>query len=407
MISISEDFNNALKAQVIRARAKVVFNYATPLTLYRDKIISIDAISSGEIALGCVQDDKVTCRFSYDAFTIAQYNQRVDVELYFGCVVNDVEEYVLIGTYKTNRWQADDQEKFIEVELVSKISTDQVEDLLPATNVSLKDYITSACGVLMNETVTIGDSCLDATLSQCYLYAKTIKEQLKLFGVAINGVFRYVQGLECAPYKFTTDSKEIKLGANESLLYYKKENDYLDSKAIVQIMISAFTKSDNASLYSATVNIPKGVDSYNVKLDFGTPSIINYIQFKKYSYFYTVDASLWSAMLRLGVLTASVASRVDLTCYGVKIQSNVLGSTSDNSKTYISNPYIQNSSQAGSLDASIYTSDKYVLSLKGDPTIQIGDTIGVEGLGNIMVTKHSIKFDGSLLSTVEGVLKVE
>ena len=76
----------------------------------------------------------------------------------------------------------------------------------------------------------------------------------------------------------------------------------------------------------------------------------------------------------------------------------------DDTVSYLSNPYIQNSSQVTAHDLSIYNGEKYSFKSRIDPSLQIGDTITVFGVRNMLVTGTSYKFDGGLSGTIEGVL---
>ena len=53
MINTTAAFKQAIKATVVRIRAKVVFNYATALTINQSAIVGISVMQRGDIALGC------------------------------------------------------------------------------------------------------------------------------------------------------------------------------------------------------------------------------------------------------------------------------------------------------------------------------------------------------------------
>ena len=215
MITTTEAYKQAIKANVVKARAKVVFNYATPLTVNQSSILSINVQQRGEIALGCLQDDKINLELKADSLTTEEYGKDITVKVYLGCVVNNADEYVCIGTFKPTRWQKSDY--VINVELGSNVPSKSITDILAAQNVLLSEYIVSAVNKLIGETITIG-SIVDGTLESAYLYYKTVKEQLKALAFASGGLIRYRENLELMPYKFSQPVAIYKEGQGEMIL---------------------------------------------------------------------------------------------------------------------------------------------------------------------------------------------
>ena len=72
--------------------------------------------------------------------------------------------------------------------------------------------------------------------------------------------------------------------------------------------------------------------------------------------------------------------------------------------TYIENPYIQTAEHVAALDKRIYQGVRYRLKFRGNPCYQVGDTLQVENIGNVLIYKRQLSFNGGLSGILEGVL---
>lgn len=401
MITTTDAFKQAIKANVVKARARVVFNYATPLTISQEKIININVQQRGEITLGCLQDDKLNIELKSDVLTSEQYGQDITVKVYLGCEVNSINEFVCIGTFKPTRWQKSDY--IISLELGSNIPTKNIAEILAAQNVLLSEYIVSAVNKLIGETITIG-SIVDGTLDSAYLYYKTVKEQLKAFAFATGGIIRYRENLELVPYKFGTSVATYKEGTDEMILDKSgNSTDLVTTKTNYRLVRSVFTKEEDTTLYSAT-NVRATEDYIPYEFSFNSPGLVKYFNFKKYSYFSALKYGLFGGSISLGSGYGDVTSYIDFSIVGTKILSTAIA-TVDDTVTYLSNPYIQTSSQVNAHSLDIYSGEKYSFKSRIDPSLQVGDTIIIDGIGFMLVTSMNYKFDGGLTGTIEGVLR--
>lgn len=403
MITTTEAFKQAIKANVVKARANVVFNYATPLTISQEKIIGINVQQRGEIALGCLQDDKINLELKADALTSDQYGQDVTVKVYLGCVVNSVNEFVCIGTFKPTRWQKSDY--IISIELGSNIPTKSIVEVLAAQNVLLSEYITSAVNKLMDETITIG-YIVDGTLDNAYLYYKTVKEQLKAFAFATGGIIRCRETLELVPYKYSTSVATYNEGIGEMILDKSgNSTDLITTKTNYNLVRSVFTKEEDTTLYSAT-GVRVTEDYIPHEFSFSGAGLVKYFNFKKYSYFTDMKYGLFGGSVSLGSGYVGVTSNVDFSIIGTKILSTAIA-TVDDTVSYLSNPYIQTGAQVNAHSLDIYNGEKYSFKSRIDPSLQVGDTITIFGVGDMLVTGVNYKFDGGLSGTIEGILAKE
>ena len=404
MLATSDDFKKAIKNNVVKVKAKLVFNFASPITIEQDNIISINVKQTGTQVLGCVQDDKITATLIASALTSEQYGQTVCVDVYFGCIVNGTTEYCCIGRFKPTKWEKTEYE--MTVELGSNIPTDKIKTILAMDNVTLSDYIAAAATDIGLDTIITTD-IVDGTLNNAYLYYKTVKEQINAFAFATNTVARStVNGIVFNKYSRGTSVDTYKEGMGE-LILYKSNNTYdmITKKENYALSRSIFTKTEDKSLCS--FNNYLVTDNYEqLDFDFSSPSIAKYIKFEKYSYFNNFLTSLWGGSICVGSGYDGQTAYVTFNVMGTSITSTVLGKNDDNI-TYISNPYIQTKAQIDALDISIYNGDKYSIKTRINPSLQVGDTITIEGKGDMLVTAISYKFDGSLTGNIEGVLFID
>ena len=404
MLATSDDFKKAIKYNVVKVKAKLVFNFASLITIEQDNIISINVKQTGTQEMGCVQDDKITATLIASALTSEQYGQTVCVDVYFGCIVNGTTEYCCIGRFKPTKWEKTDYE--MTVELGSNIPTDKIKTILAMDNVTLSDYIaTMATDIGLDPIITT--DIVDGILNNAYLYYKTVKEQINAFAFATNTVARStVNGIVFNKYSRGASVDTYKEGMGE-LILDKSNNTYdmITKKENYALSRSIFTKTEDKSLCS--FNNYLVTDNYEqLDFDFSTPSIVKYIKFEQYSYFNNFLTSLWGGSICVGSGYDGQTAYVTFNVMGTSITSTVLGKSDDNI-TYISNPYIQTKAQIDALDISIYTGDKYSIKTRINPSLQVGDTITIEGKGDMLVTAISYKFDGSLTGNIEGVMFID
>ena len=99
-----------------------------------------------------------------------------------------------------------------------------------------------------------------------------------------------------------------------------------------------------------------------------------------------------------------VAKEINVELYGSSIENTSILSadTSNTSKIkVVNNMYIQS---ATVYDTEIYKCPDIEFSYFGNPLIEVGDTVIIDGM-DVLVLEHSLKYDGGLRGTVKGVLR--
>lgn len=403
MLTASEGFKQANKANVRECLAKLVLEYDTPVTLYRDSIQSVSTVQEAKKEIGSLQDDVITVKLLRTALTDDQFNKKIKAEIFIGFVVNDDEEYVSLGTFKTSDWKRDDYT--ITIEFISDIENKKIDTLTIMHNALLSAFIQKSVSDMLGLPIAIGTGIVDSTLSDAYLYYKTVKEQLQAFAIATNGLIRSRNGLELVPFRFSEPVDTLDEGPGQLILNKDGNNiDYLMDKKRVSVIRRRFLKEDDTCIFSMS-NVLVTDEAIPIEFNYSSPSILSYISFQKYSYWSSMRYGLWGGSISLHSGYVGENARVSMSIYGSRILCNEIDSKDDENVTYISNPYIQNRDQVNHINTDIYKGSNYSLRYRGNPLYQVGDTLNIEGVGKMLITKHTLQYNGSLSGTIEGVLK--
>lgn len=395
MITVVDTFKTAMKANTREIRAKLILSYTIPLTLYRETIVSIDFSAQGEKSIGCVETNTIGIKLLSTALTEEQFNQEIDIEIFFGCVVNDIDTYISMGKYKSEKWLKDD---YITIRCISKISDDEITSKnIVNTNISLKTYMQNTCNALYSTPFTCGN-VLDSTLAKAYLYYPTKKEQLAKLAVATNGIIRYG---EIKPYKIGVPVDTLYEGSNELILSTKRLSDYVFTKQTIEILKSRFIGND-ATLYSGNVKLA-GHEITSIVINNGCVTEVIYVKLSnEYGRFDDIKNSINECTVFISNPYPD-GHDIKIEIVGEQVKSNIIGNKTNNNVTYIENPYIQNNDQLAGFDDRIYNGVTYSIPYRGAPWVQVGDTVSVKDIGNLLVTKQQLKFNGGLTGTLEGV----
>ena len=394
MITVSDEFKKAIRANVVSIQVEAVFNYGTPVSLTNKDIVGMNVTQRGEIALGGVQEDAIIIEVSA-ASLIDHYLEDTTVEVKIGCLVNGTPEYASVGVFKTSRWKKSSYT--IQVELGTNIDLEkEILGVLARQNVSLKDYITQGVTEILGITLVLGE-IVDTSIPVAYLYYKTVREQLKAFGMSSNGLFRYSnKGLEIVPYKLSPPVDTLTEGVTGLILEaLENENDYVSTKKNVAVKTSTFLRQEDSVLYSFSGSVK---DPLDYQFSFSSASIITYIQHKGCD-FTLREYGLFGGRITLESEIIGVTSQAQLSIVGTRIGTHTLDSVSGD----ITTPYIQTAEHVELLSKDVLNGEKFSFKSRIDPSLQVGDTVTTPK-GDMMITSMSYKFDGGLTGTIEGVI---
>ena len=407
MITVTEAFLNAIRSDNRKCRGKVVLKYSTPITLENEQIQSIEESSSAEISLGTVQNDDLTVKVMPNVLTEEQFNQEIDVEIYIGCDVANVPAYVQIGTYKTNGW---DKSKtgVMTIRLTNKIDPTAIipHNIIAKSGTFLEDYCEELILNVFAENLIVASGVTSQTLKKSWLMYDDITTQLKKMAEACNGLFRYTTGFELVPFKARTPVAILSIGPNEELLEVTRLSDYSKNKQQISVLRSEFSESTNTKLASSSMQTQGGTNT-KLELKTGGPVKVTYVVMgNEYGRLNGIIQGVTWCNVLIWDAYGDNKHIVPVEVYGNRVES-VLKDTklvTDGTITYIENPYIQTTEHVATLDKRIYEGIRYKLKYRGNPCYQIGDTIAVENIGNVLIYKRQLNYNGGLIGYMEGVL---
>ena len=102
--------------------------------------------------------------------------------------------------------------------------------------------------------------------------------------------------------------------------------------------------------------------------------------------------------------SSSLAKELECELYGSSIENtSILDTSTDNTSKVkvVNNMYIQS---AAVYDSKIYKANGIEISYFGNPLIEVGDTISIDGM-NVLVLEHTLKFTGGLRGTIKGAIE--
>lgn len=406
MIDASQGFIQSIKSSARRVCSKIILHYDTDLILLDDKIISISAQSSAEIALGGLQDDLLTVELIKGAITDEQFNADIDISVFVGAYGGEVAEYVRIGKYTTNAWEKNDKTGIVTIELVSKINSKSIipKNIIAEAGTFLEDYCEQLVLNVFAENLTVASGVTSQVLQKSWLMYDDITTQLKKMAEACNGLFRYTSGFELVSFKAGIPVATLSMGSNEELIEVTRLSDYSKTKEQVIILKSAFSVTTLDKLTSANITM-KG-DSQVIELKTGSPTNVTYVTFGSgVGQLSDITQGITWCNVEIYPSYGEGTYNEQVEVWGSRVQSICKDSkvATDGSVTYMENPYIQTTEHIAALDKRIYEGIRYRLKYRGNPAYQVGDTVAVSGIGNLLIYKRQLSFNGGLGGILEGV----
>lgn len=407
MLTMSLGLKNAFKSSLRRIYAKAIFHYASNIEIAGELIRSITADNTAPISLGGIQDDVLTIELMKDSLTDDQFNKVVEVSIYIGADVNGAIEYVYLGKYVSNYWKKDEETGAITVELVNRISVDAIipKNIVCEAGGELTSYMDSVVLETYGEYLSVAGNVTLQYLGKSWLCYEKPYEQLGKMAEACNGLLINKDGFELIAYRKTTSIGTFRTGKDEELLRVTRISDYSDYKQQVSILKSNFNVTTLDKLASSNLTI-KG-EKQVIEIKTTGPIKVNYVIIGNgYAQFTGVTTGINWCNVEIYPMYAEGTYVAPIEVWGNKVQTILKDSktVTDGSITYIENPYIQTTDNVGFLDTTIYEGVRYKLEYRGNPLYEVGDTISVDGIGDMLIYKRTLNFNGGLNGVLEAVL---
>lgn len=303
----------------------------------------------------------------------------------------------------TSFWNKKDKSLFVEIEARSSFEYDRsIPFLATKRNTRSSEFIKDIMALTGTRYSFEG---LDSSLKVAMLSGNKIGDTLKQLAISTQSIVRYRNKLEFKSFKGGSpmDSilyDELLINANNG----RDSETEFDKVTISVYMPTESELKEIGKFEKATV--PNGSSSFNLgTLTFDKPKIVGLLIFDN-------DVDIESFHISSDKVSVNIANRkpntidVNTTIKGFDLMDNSLESNEDttNKVKNIKNIYIQDSGVISSYDTRIYTNPFVEVDYRGNPAIEIGDTITIEEIGDILVTEHTIKFDGAISGTIKGVV---
>lgn len=405
VITSTPAFNTTLKDTLRHIKVKLELLYTIPVILTNRHIITFNLNSTVEHGLGGIQQDTLDVHLLRNTLTAEQLNQKIDIALHVGLPNGETIEYIHVGTYKASRWLIA-KDNTIKLECTTRLNTDiLIKENVIRSNCKLNTYMQDVIKALYNNDLTVKVGCINPTLIDAYLIKPNILEQLGLLCEASQGILRYTHNaFELVPFALSTPCCTLLEGKKELILSTAQDTDFLMDIKKVEILTSRFVKSATECLYSARDLELKGHAHINIEAGVNGAIFLHYFNFDKYAYI--ADYAVGIDKVYLNIYNAYPSDKtIGVEIWGQSVTSHVAESKNitDGSITYIENPYIQTDEHIRMFESSIFNAETKTLQYRGDPRLQIGDTVTVDGK-NILITSHTLNFNGGLTGEIKGVV---
>ena len=405
MIGSTAIFKQLIKEDMRTIKARVTLHYAEDKILLNEDIQNIAICNNVNNILGGLQNDDITITVMPEVLTDEQFNRDIYVSVEIGIAG---AEYIKIGKYMADGWKKNDSNKTITIDCSSYVTEDSECKQNIEHAGALSEYVRKVIEDNYNLNVNISETLIDHEVDRSWLCKSKLKEQLDTMVQGLQGIVRYVDGFEIAPFSHEGQMPcmTLKQGKNEAIMDTSRLTDYSKTKRMVKLLRTVFRETDNTKIASGSAESVNGT-AETVVIKTTGPCNVLYVQLNNYygQLIETVEG-IDKIVLSVQAKYSEGSYTLPFNIVGTKveqIQLDLKGNAP--STTYISNPYIQKN--IASYDLSSLTGVKYKIMYRGNPCIQCGDILTIEGVGDIKVVKHSLTFNGGLTGIIEGVLAGE
>ena len=396
MKNASESFKEQVKNGV---RASEIYLTIGSKRLTSEEIESLEYKAESNKELGTIEIELLRAKVLKSAIPAGSFNtnEQVSVEI----EVNG--EICELCSLTINLWKKADKSLFVEIEATSSFVYERnVPFIATKENITASAFIKEVMG-------TIGESCrfngLDQRLNVAMLSGNQLIDTLKLLAISTQSVIRYRDTLEFIPFKGSTAAESVNY--ENMLLDTKDGSDKQAEFDKVNIMVYMPNKSDQKEIGKfEKATVPNGSSSFNLgTLKFDKPKLVSVISFDN-----DVDISEFSISsdkVTLAIRNGkSQTIDVNTKIEGYDLLDNSLTSSEDttNKIKNVQNIYIQDKDVISSYDTRIYTNPSVEVQYRGNPILEVGDTISIEEIGDVLICEHVLKFDGALSGEIKGVI---
>lgn len=423
MLNYTGDFKTGINSASREVSAKIAYLSENDKINYLGgkDIQSLNYTSQGKKELGCVVKKVIEATLIYNENTSKLKN---------GSFINVI--YVCSGECKVDIFYINDLKSknnkqlitLQAVDMVTYINDNPVDITMPLVrDTTLKNYIETMFKALKFE-YRISDDISNPKLVIGYPKSTAIVETLEEMAIASNSMI----ALKCTdtfgitlpfylprsfdellisntvdghvqPFRFDNPCTNI-----EQYINYEIDDDSADVWNDVRICLFFPGSSDQKNIGSMKTLVPPSTTNYDVgKVNFQStcvPQICKVVNERINISKYRLGSDNFNICLNN---TSPLSQNIEAEFLGIDIkEASALEATTENNSNIkvINNLYIQGPSI---YDTRIYKSKNISIKYFGNPLIEVGDTITIDGI-TVLVIEHSLKYSGGLRGTIKGVV---
>lgn len=317
-----------------------------------------------------------------------------------------------------------DKQQIIEIDAVDYLTFSKdspIPFVAMAKNVDLHTYARRVVKA-MNMEITYASGVVNPQLKLGYPKSYVLQDTLEEMAFAMNATITTTTNGEfgarlplIVPFTFNEPSvsdnvffkvKPFKIGTpvetltfQNSLIDYKVEDS---NEKFDRVSISLFNPSNSAqkALGAVTKSVPAMTTNVNLGTsEFENPCLTQVVHFNQ-----DVDIKSFNIAInrvKLVVDTKDISNE-DLTIDFAGLDFATISNfdEAESNSKIINNMYIQSPNL---YDSRIYLNDNITINYTGNPLIEVGDTVSIDGL-QVLVIEHELKFTGGLRGTMKGVV---
>ena len=413
MLKYTGNFLVAINDNVREVGIKITYTHNDIKCLIQgDEVMEVTYTSQGKKEMGCVVLKVVDATLRLNDNT-KQLQEGMFIDLTYICDGECQTDIFYINYLKPKNNTLTVQ----AVDLLTYLA-DTVSPKMPLNkDVYLKDYMANICSSL-KLPLEVDADIVNPKLTLAYPKSTSILETFRELSVACNGIINFglTQRLGAyLPFYLPVLLENRLIGASikrfaggapqatiNQYIKYSIVKDSSNKYDDVKVCMFFPTQGEQTEIGTLKALIPASTTNYSL----GTVNFSNTCipQVLKFNDRVQVDKyTLGSTSCGLTMSnTGTTDQAIECTFYGLNIENAATledEADSNNIKT-IKNMYIQS---IATYNTDIYKNDDIEISYFGNPCIEVGDTISIDGM-TVLVVEHILKYTGGLRGTIKGVI---
>lgn len=407
MREVSERFKQAIRKQNRKCEVKLEFaTEQTPLILHGKDLKELKYIAQIESELGGVEVQLLSIKLM-KGVADDLYNTNTKVKCWIGVEDEQVTEWCCLGEFITDTWGKREGSGVISVECIDALSALCEKDMpfVPTMlNTTKLNYLsTIVTNISVEATTTSGIH--DGKLIMAMLSGTQVGDTLKPLTFAMNAFARYRDRLEFNPFK-VKEAADVSLTYSDMLFHTEGGKDGTMTFDKVNICTYVPGSDEYKEIYKLDSLVPANHTNFKIgTINFSDPMLTKCINFSHEINIRDFNIGTDKVAIFIDNQNQNTIP-LEVALHGSELNEATIDTNenTENKIKTIKNIYIQDATSINTLDSRIYVGEEVKAKYRGNPAIEIGDTVGVEDIGNILVTYQELSYTGALSGNLKGVL---